>query len=118
MNEGNLIELKAPDGYVLVSLWSNHDTKSCGIKSPASVLRIFAVAGFTCDPRLEPDDFLPQFVCARFNQRFSGLLKGGARRLLVQAVDAGGGDWLKVIGQLADLGMMVPQKLQATDLCG
>lgn len=35
-------------------------------------MQIFATAGFTCNPRLEPDDFSPQPVCARLDQRFPG----------------------------------------------
>ena len=36
------------------------------------MLRIPAIAGFTCDPRLEPDNFSSQSACTRLDQRFPG----------------------------------------------
>ena len=57
------------------NLCSNHDTVSCGARSPASVLRIFAIAGFTCDPRLEPDENPANSrLFARFPAKLSLLL--------------------------------------------
>ena len=52
------------------SICLNHGTPSCDARSPAS-LHIFAIAGFTCDLRLEPDKLSPQSAHARFNHQGS-----------------------------------------------
>ena len=45
-------------GQGLWNLWSRRDAVPCGARSlPASVLQIFAIAGFTCDLCFEPDVF-------------------------------------------------------------
>ena len=42
------------------------------IHSPVPVLRIFAIPGFTCDSRLEPNNLSPQSARTGFSQRFPG----------------------------------------------
>ena len=59
------------------NLWSSHETASCSVKSSSSTLQIFEIVGFTCDSRLESDNFSPQSAHARLNQRFLQWIQTG-----------------------------------------
>ena len=65
-----MISVRFPDRQVLFTWLSLQGPGACRVETPVRLLRIFAIAGFTYDLRLELDGFSPQSARAGFSRGF------------------------------------------------